>query len=38
MENIAFELGEQTNLNLEFDRKVQGKEKEFPELNLTLKY
>ncbi len=38
IDHIAFEVGERAHLTLEFDNKVQGKKKEFPELNLTLKF
>lgn len=38
IDHIAFKVGERTHLTLEFDNKVQGKKKEFPELNLTLKF
>ena len=37
-DSIAFERGDRTHLTLEFDNKIQGKKREFSELNLTLKY
>ena len=38
VENITFSKGNRKHLTLEFDNKTQGKEKEFLELNLTIKY
>ena len=35
---VSFKEGERLHLNLEFDHQAQGKEKEFPELGLTIKY
>lgn len=37
-DKVSFNEEERIHLNLEFDNKAQGKEKEFTELGLTIKY